>query len=149
MASVTGGQPIMLVEAASRAEYAAGRLLYVEDGSLMVQPFDPAARRLTGEPQRKVERVGAGVSSTIDAAFSMSANGTLAYWEGRTAPLADVAWLDRAGRRLGTAVTACHYRPCLTRLTCHASRPSRSTYRPTGIRRMSWTSSEACPAESL
>ena len=109
MTSVDGGQPQLLVEAASRAEYAAGRLLYVKDGSLMAQPFDPASQKLTGDPQRVVERVGSGVTSSIDSAFSVSTNGTLAYWEGRSIPLADVVWLDRAGRRVGTLGKSGYY----------------------------------------
>jgi Tol biopolymer transport system component len=107
--SIDGGQPRLLVEASSRAEYAAGQLLYVKDGSLMAQPFDPAARQLTGEPQRVVENVGSGVTSSIDSAFSVSTSGTLAYWEGRSNPLADVVWLDRSGTRVGTLGKSGYY----------------------------------------
>lgn len=102
VASIDGGQPRLLIEASSRAEYAAGQLLYVKDGSLIAQPFDPASQQLTGEPQRVVERVGSGVTSSIDSTFSASANGVLAYWEGRSVPLAELVWLDRSGRRVGT-----------------------------------------------
>jgi eukaryotic-like serine/threonine-protein kinase len=107
--SVDGGQPQLLVEAGSRAEYAAGRLLYVKDGSLLAQPFDPASRKLSGDPQRVVERVGSGATSSVDSAFSVSTNGTLAYWEGRSVPLADIVWLDRAGRRLSTLGKSANY----------------------------------------
>ena len=107
--SIDGGQPELLVEAASRAEYAAGRLLYVKDGSLMAQPFDPATRKLSGGPQRVAERVGSGATSSIDSAFSTSTNGVLAYWEGLSVPLADIVWLDRAGRRLGALGKSAYY----------------------------------------
>ena len=107
--SVEGGQPQLLVEASSRAEYAAGRLLYVKDGSLLAQPFDPSSRKLSGDPQRVVENVGSGATSSIDSAFSVSTNGTLAYWEGRSVPLAEIVWLDRTGRRLGTLGKSAHY----------------------------------------
>jgi Tol biopolymer transport system component len=107
--SVDGGQPQLLVEASSRAEYAAGRLLYVKDSSLLAQPFDPASRKLSGDPQRVVEQVGSGATSSIDSAFSVSTNGTLAYWEGRSVPLAEIVWLDRAGRRLGTLGKSAYY----------------------------------------
>ena len=107
--SVDGGQPQLLVEAASRAEYAAGRLLYLKDGSLFAHPFDPASRKLSGDPQRVVEKVGSGATSSMDASFSVSANGTLAYWEGRSVPLAEIVWLDRTGRRLSTLGTSAHY----------------------------------------
>jgi hypothetical protein len=78
VASVDGGEARVLVQAASRAEYAAGRLLFVKDGNLMAQPFDTKALAVSDQPQRIVERVGAGVTSTVDAAFSVSTNGTLA-----------------------------------------------------------------------
>jgi Tol biopolymer transport system component len=107
--SVDGGQPQLLVEAASRAEYASGRLLYLRDGSLFAHPFDPVSRKLSGDPQRVVERVGSGATSSMDASFSVSANGTLAYWEGRSVPLAEIVWLDRAGRRLSTLGKSAHY----------------------------------------
>jgi hypothetical protein len=107
--SVDGGQPELLVEAASRAEYAAGRLLYLKDGSLFAHPFDPASRKLSGDPQRVVEKVGSGATSSMDASFSVSANGTLAYWEGRSVPLAEIVWLDRSGRRLSTVGKSAHY----------------------------------------
>ena len=109
VASVAGGQPRLLLEAASRAEYASGHLLYVKDGSLMAQPFDPATQQLTGNPQRVAEKVGSGVTSTIDSGFSTSTNGTLAYWEGRSIPLADLVWIDRSGQRVATLGTPGHY----------------------------------------
>ena len=80
----------------------AGHLLYVKGGSLMAHPFDPVTLQLSGSPQRVVGGVGSGVTSTNDAAFSASANRTLVFWEGQTAPLAELVWLDRAGRRIGT-----------------------------------------------
>jgi len=107
--SVDGGQPQLLVDASSRAEFAAGHLLYVRDGNLMAQPFDPVALRLSGEARRVVEKVGSGRTSSIDSAFSVSTTGTLAYWEGRSIPLADIVWLDRAGRRVGTLGKSGHY----------------------------------------
>jgi hypothetical protein len=57
--SVDGGDSRLIVDGGSRAEYAAGRLLYVKDGNLMAQPFDAASLTLSGEPQRVVEKVGA------------------------------------------------------------------------------------------
>jgi Tol biopolymer transport system component len=107
--SIDGGQPQPLVEAPSRAEYSAGRLLYVKDGSLLAQPFDPVSLKLSGSPQRVAERIGSGATSSIDSAFSVSANGALAYWEGPSVPLADLVWLDRAGRRLGTIGKSGYY----------------------------------------
>ena len=65
--------------------------------------------KLSGSPQRVAERIGSGATSSIDSAFSVSANGALAYWEGPSVPLADLVWLDRAGRRLGTLGKSGYY----------------------------------------
>lgn len=109
VASIDGGPARELVPVGSRAEYANGRLLNVKDGSLMAQPFDPVTLMLSGEPVRVVDKVGAGLTSTIDFAFSVATNGTLAYWEGRTAPLSELVWVDRSGRGGGTLGQPAHY----------------------------------------
>jgi dipeptidyl aminopeptidase/acylaminoacyl peptidase len=108
VASIDGGPARLVVKVASRAEYANGRLLYVKDRNLFAHPFDLSTLAVTGEPERIVERVGASLTSTVDAAFSVSTNGTLAYWEGHTTPLSELIWLDRAGRRVGSVGTPGH-----------------------------------------
>jgi hypothetical protein len=108
-ASIEGGPAREIVRVGSRAEYANGRLLYVKDGSLMAHPFDPVSLAVTGEPVRVAEKVGAGLTSSIDFAFSTASNGTLAYWEGRTTPLSELVWVDRSGRRVGTLGQPAHY----------------------------------------
>ena len=109
VASVDGGPAKALFEAASRAEYADGRILYVKDRNLMAVPFDAATSTLTGQPQRVIERVGSGRTSSVDMSFSVSRTGTIAYWEGLSIPLSELVWLDRTGKRVGRLGEPNHY----------------------------------------
>jgi DNA-binding winged helix-turn-helix (wHTH) protein/Tol biopolymer transport system component len=73
-----------------------GHLLFMRDGALYAQGFDPARLQLTGEAARIAEPVG----SFLDGAFfSASRNGVLAF----RAPedTTRLTWLDRRGTVLG------------------------------------------------
>ena len=89
-----------LVELATNAVYADGHLLYVRDGALVAQPFDPARRETRGEPTALVgdvlynRRFSYGV-------FSAGGSGILAFLTGRQRDLSQLVWRDRSGRRLG------------------------------------------------
>ena len=82
----------------SRAEYAAGHLVFVRDGVLFAQPFDEKKGELRGETRVLSETVnyffGPG-----NAAFAV-ADDVLVF---ETAPPPSrLVWLDRNGRELGT-----------------------------------------------
>jgi Tol biopolymer transport system component len=84
----------------SMAEYAPpGYLLYVRDGALFAQRFDPSRAKLRGEPRLVADGVdyfyGPGRAS-----FSVSQTGILAYQT--AAALSRFLWLDRTGRTIGT-----------------------------------------------
>ena len=89
-----------LVEFATNAVYADGHLLYVRDGALVAQPFDPARRETRGEPTALVgdvlynRRFSYGV-------FSAGGSGVLAFLTGRQRDLSQLVWRDCSGRRLG------------------------------------------------
>src|SRR5579862_2261109 len=72
---------------------AGGDLFFVRDGTLMAQPFDIKAMKLTGEPQPVVEQIGTARAS---AYFSVTPGGVMAY---RTGPgnKTQLAWLNRKG----------------------------------------------------
>jgi Tol biopolymer transport system component/predicted Ser/Thr protein kinase len=76
-----------------------GDLFFVRDGTLMAQPFDAKAQRLTGDPIPVVQQIGTGPTH---GHFSVTAGGVLAY---RTGPgnKSQLTWLDRAGKVLDTA----------------------------------------------
>jgi eukaryotic-like serine/threonine-protein kinase len=101
-ASVTGGEPKLLVQAPSKAQYASpGYLLFAKEGSLLGQKFDPDALQLTGSPVPIAERIEFFPPSGL-AAFSVSSNGVLAYQS--ASRLSKLAWMDRSGRELGVLV---------------------------------------------
>src|SRR5262249_14987314 len=89
----------------SRVLYAnPNHLLFVRDGTLMAQPFDPARLTLSGSSFPVAEAVGA--TATGDAAFGVSANGTIVYRTATTAPATDLTWFDRGGKSIDVLATA-------------------------------------------
>ncbi|HUR35770.1 MAG TPA: protein kinase [Vicinamibacterales bacterium] len=75
-----------------------GRLLFVRDGTLVAQPFDPVTLKTSGDAVPLAERIG---TDTVGLArFSVSREGTLAYRTGETN--GRLVWVDRAGREVET-----------------------------------------------
>jgi Tol biopolymer transport system component len=109
VASLDGGEPTRIMKDASRAVYAPpGYLLLVArndspppgasaTGLLVAYPFDAASVSVTGEPARVAPLVGCGCDR---GAFSVSAQGILAYREG-VATRRRLVWTDRTGRVVG------------------------------------------------
>jgi Tol biopolymer transport system component/predicted Ser/Thr protein kinase len=77
-----------------------GYLLFVREGALMAQPFDPKGLRVTGEPV-VVGRDVQYVPTWGSAAFSASESGVLAY-QGASPAARQLVWFDRSGRRVST-----------------------------------------------
>jgi len=75
-----------------------GYLLFVRDRTLVAQPFDAKALKITGEPVPLAEKIG--TDNVGLARFSVSRNGVLAYRTGETG--GRLLWRDRAGRELDT-----------------------------------------------
>src|SRR5262245_19551556 len=91
-----------------RAEFVPpGHLLFVREGTLLAQPFDAAARRVTGDAVPLADRVGSG-QATGEAAFSAS-TGALAYTSSIEAPLTQLTWVSRDGRVRGALGAAGEY----------------------------------------
>jgi serine/threonine protein kinase/Tol biopolymer transport system component len=87
----------------SRAEYSPqGYVLFARGGSLVAQPFDARALKLTGEAFPVAEPVRTAPNGGAD--FSVSENGTLVYASGGSQE-ARLVWVDRTGRELGTVET--------------------------------------------
>jgi serine/threonine protein kinase len=83
-----------LFDAEGPAAYGAtGELLFIREGKLLAQGFDPNRLELTGEPSAIANDVNAGTT------LSTSAAGPIAY---RTAPAdsgqRQLVWVDRSGR---------------------------------------------------
>jgi Tol biopolymer transport system component/predicted Ser/Thr protein kinase len=100
LASLDGKENSLLARAAANAAISDGHLLFVWEGRLVAQPFDSTAGRLKGEPRVVAERVWQLPMSWL-ALFSVSDNGTLAYFAGRATSNSELAWFDRQGRLLG------------------------------------------------
>jgi serine/threonine protein kinase/Tol biopolymer transport system component len=93
VASLDSREKSLLIPHAWRAAYASpGFLLYLREETLMAQPFDAAASRLSGEPVPIAEKV--------DWHFSAASNGLLAYRTGAS-DVRQLRWFDRSGRDLG------------------------------------------------
>jgi Tol biopolymer transport system component len=84
-----------------KAAYAdPGYLLFVRGESILAQPFDAGRLRLTGEPAVVADRIWVA-RSAAQASFSVSQTGVLAYVNAALWNL-QLAWVDRAGKSLGT-----------------------------------------------
>lgn len=96
--SLDGGQPRLVAAGLdSRAVYSNDHLLYVRDGTLLAQPFDPETAELSGEARPLVHGLHYFRSTGL-AAFSVSDNGLIA-WRAPVNPSRLVIF-DRAGTEL-------------------------------------------------
>jgi len=95
-ASLDGGAPKPLIHSLSAGIFAAGRLLYSSDRTLMAQPMDPATGTLSGSPQPVAQDVYED-PVTWRAAYSASRSGVLVY-AGGDAGNQQLAWADRSGQ---------------------------------------------------
>jgi eukaryotic-like serine/threonine-protein kinase len=96
LGSLTSGETAPVGTIGTAALYAAGHLLFV-DNTLMAQPFDPRARRLTGEPISLNVRVAGQIRHNV----SVSETNVLMYQES-SRPEGRLVWVDRSGNRVGT-----------------------------------------------
>ena len=93
-----------LVEAQSSASYAApGYILFVREGTLLAQPFDLAALRMSGEPFVVATNVAQGTVGA-GASFSVSDDGRVVAYRIASPESADLAWFDRRGERIGNTI---------------------------------------------
>lgn len=83
-------------------------LLFLRNGTLMVQHFDTDRLQLTGEPRAVVNDVEY-LSSVARALFSVSDNGTLVYQGGSGATFTQLSWFDREGKELSVLGAPARY----------------------------------------
>ena len=100
MLAEPGSSPRAVMPVDSAVQLAGpGSLVFVRDGVLQSQAFDPKGGRVAGTPVSIAEQVRFFLS-TGGGAFAASASGTVAYQSGRS--LSRLAWFDRSGRETGT-----------------------------------------------
>ncbi|MEP6783511.1 MAG: hypothetical protein ABI983_07565, partial [Acidobacteriota bacterium] len=91
-------QPIAPVD--SNAQFVEpATLVYVREGVLVAQHFDPATGRISGEPSAIAKQVRFFLSSGL-ADFATSPSGTVVYQS--HGDLARAAWVDRGGREISS-----------------------------------------------
>ncbi len=89
-----------VLEVASNVCYASKHLLYIREGVLVAQRFDPGSGAVSGsavplvDDARVDERFSRGV-------FAVSTNGVLACMTGHNQTRTQLMWLDRGGHELG------------------------------------------------
>ena len=99
-ASLDGKENRLLLKTHRNAEYASGFLLFVRDGVLLAQPFDPASGKLHGEARSIAEKV-AEDAPVWKSVISVSPAGMLAYAPAEAVHKTELMWFDQSGRQLG------------------------------------------------
>jgi eukaryotic-like serine/threonine-protein kinase len=103
--SLDSPEVTFLLGAQSRASFVDGSLYYVEEGALMMRPFDPDRLRFEGDPVVVAPQVTQQAQALWGGGlFSVSEGSTLAYVSGfaEGMPTATLTWLDRTGKQIGT-----------------------------------------------
>ncbi len=109
VADLESGETADVMPLVTQAEYANGQLLFVREGALMAQPFDPKKLEFTGDAVPAAEGVLV-VSGASLATFSTSHDGILSYITGRADMQAELEWRDRSGNVDGTLGDPSSYR---------------------------------------
>jgi Tol biopolymer transport system component len=78
-----------------------GYLVFVRDGTLLAQRFDPDSGRVAGEPFSIATPVSYELTRAC-AQFTASLDGTIAYQSGVSTN--NLVWIDRTGREVGRVV---------------------------------------------
>ena len=89
--------PRRIIDAQSAAYASSGHLLFVREGTLFAQAFDPVRLVLAGSPVVIAEHVVAGGGTGATPALSASAAGPFAFRAGPSTARNHFAWFDRSG----------------------------------------------------
>jgi Tol biopolymer transport system component/tRNA A-37 threonylcarbamoyl transferase component Bud32 len=99
--SLDGGADRPVLPASSNAVYVSGRLLFVREGNLLAQKFDPKKLATSGSPQPIAQRVAMSDFFWRWGLFSATENGLVAY-SSALQTSSRLVWLDRFGREAGS-----------------------------------------------
>jgi eukaryotic-like serine/threonine-protein kinase len=81
------------------AEGGSGLLLFLREGALMVQAFDPSRLELSGEPQPIAE----GLGTVYETGYFSASGNALVYRTSRATRDYQLTWFDPQGKPMGTA----------------------------------------------
>jgi WD40 repeat protein len=99
--SLDGGSDRSIFPASSNAVYASGHLLFVCDGNLLAQRFDPEKLATSGTPRPIAQRVEMSGFFWRWGLFSASESGMVVY-SSALQTSSRLVWLDRFGRETGS-----------------------------------------------
>jgi Tol biopolymer transport system component len=99
IASIESRQSQSVMRLDSKAEFTAGQLVFVREGSLFAQPFDERSGRTRGDPVLLADEVSYFMN-TADAGFSLSKTGALTYLSGAVEHR--MVWRGRDGKEIGS-----------------------------------------------
>jgi Tol biopolymer transport system component len=102
MASLDGGEPMLLTTSETAAEYSAGHLLTVREGILLATPFDPDTGELGESGTPIVEDILVVSSGAACGVYSPNVNGMLAYQVSTGSTDRGLEWAGPAGSQLGS-----------------------------------------------
>ena len=108
LASLDGGAPRLVMPASSRVKYIDGQILFVRQGLLLAQRFDPATAAPSGQPLTIADRIKYHPES--DAAFDVSRTGVLVYDQSAGEPVTRLMLFDGRGRELEPLTDQGYYR---------------------------------------
>ena len=98
LASLDEPEGRRILSSTTSAAYGDEHILFLRDGALLTQELDVRSGELRGRLVQLVENVAATL--TMQAAFSISMNGVLAYSGGDVRDVTELVWFDQDGRRL-------------------------------------------------
>ena len=124
--SLDGAEPRRVLEASEKARFAPpDRLLYLRDGRLMSQGFDPRTFHRFGDPVAVADSVGF-IATDGRASYDVSATGVLVFRANGLLAASQPVMVDRAGRSSKPWASRATIRRPASRLTVRRLR-SRST----------------------
>lgn len=95
-----GSETRRLLDANAAAVYASlGHLLFVRQGTLLAQEFDPVRLTMSGDPSRVAADVTVDAVNNL-AAVSASAAGSIVYRTGTAGGQRQFGWFDRSGKEI-------------------------------------------------
>jgi Tol biopolymer transport system component len=96
----SGGRKLLLTASSTNVVFSEGHLLFLREATLTAQPFDAQRLVLGGEALPVAEEVGAYGFPPVGI-FSASENGVLVYGKIIGYGSSEIAWFDRAGKKVG------------------------------------------------
>jgi serine/threonine protein kinase/Tol biopolymer transport system component len=119
LGSLDGGDQLVLRGKFYGAQYAAGWLLAVRDGSLLAWKFDASSGKASGDPVPVVDKVASDEITALSV-VSVSAQGMLLYQSGAGSNGDRHVWMDATGTELSQLSEPTVYGP--TRISPDGSR---------------------------